>query len=118
VAATIAAGTVDGGLVAGEAFDIGGGCETSLNEVIEAITEVAGTPPVVESEPGSAGDPSRTVADIGPTSERLGWAPQVELLDGLTRQWHWHQSIDTEAESSVGASSVGDSSTTAELAAG
>jgi nucleoside-diphosphate-sugar epimerase len=38
--------------------------------------------PVIE-EPSTPGDAHSTVADIGRARRLLGWAPQVELEDGL-----------------------------------
>ena len=87
--ATAAAGTVPS--AAGRAFDIGGGARPSLNDVIAAVGDLAGTPVRVRTVPRPAGDPQATAADTRPARESLGWRPVTSLRQGLAEQWAWHR---------------------------
>lgn len=90
VAATVAAGTAPSELVAGQTVDIGGGCVTSLREVMDLVGFIAGRRPRIEPSPSCPGDPAVTVAESAPAAELLGWRPSVSLPDGLDLQWRWH----------------------------
>lgn len=98
VAATVAAGTAPADRVAGRAFDVGGGVVTSLSEVTASVAVVSGVRPrVLPTSPG-AGDPRLTMADLGPTTEALGWRPTTSLSDGLAAQWAWQYQLAPPVE--------------------
>jgi nucleoside-diphosphate-sugar epimerase len=66
----------------GEAFNIGGGKNLSVNEVVASITGGSDIkpeylPPVIE--------PKDTLADIGKASLILGWKPGVPFEEGIMR---------------------------------
>lgn len=90
VAATLSAGTAPVERVTGRTVDVGGGCVTSLREVMELIGFIAGRRPPVEPRPPCPGDPAVTVADADLAAELLGWQPSVSLAEGLHQQWRWH----------------------------
>ncbi len=83
VAATYAA--ADSGEPGG-VYNIAGGTQTSVREVIETIGELTGREPRVENEEAVAGDARRTGADTSRARRDLGYAPAVELREGLARQ--------------------------------
>ena len=75
--------------VAGEAFNIGTGKETSVNQLLQLlyeVTEITLTPIYEEPRPG---DIRRSVANITKAKTQLSWTPEVSLEEGLTRTWHW-----------------------------
>lgn len=84
VAATIAAG--ERGRV-GAVYNIAGGNSATVLDVIEAIGEIAGTPPEVAHEGRMAGDARKTGADTSAARADLGYAPAVSLREGLERQF-------------------------------
>jgi UDP-glucose 4-epimerase len=86
VAANIAAASGD---VAGQVFNVGGGSRTTVNEVITAIGEIAGRPPVVENLEVQKGDVRHTAADTSRARAALGYAPMVPLRTGLEREVAW-----------------------------
>lgn len=69
----------------GQIFNIGSGQETSLTQLIEAISSVTGQSitPVYNQE--KSGGVQRLVADITPARMALGFQPHVSLTDGLRR---------------------------------
>jgi nucleoside-diphosphate-sugar epimerase len=71
----------------GHVLDIGGGSPVSVRELIEAVARAAARPLVVRHGPEQAGDVARTCADPGPAAAELGWAPTVNLADGIAAQW-------------------------------
>jgi nucleoside-diphosphate-sugar epimerase len=74
---------------AGAVYNVGGGTEASLAEVIELCERLAGRSLDVDSEPSAAGDVRRTAADTTRIRGELGWAPQTSLEDGLQAQLAW-----------------------------
>jgi UDP-glucose 4-epimerase len=86
VAATAAAGTRG---VPGRAYNIGGGSRVSINEVLEMIGRVAGTPLKVRREPAQMGDMRDTFADTSLAKADLGFAPAVTLEEGIEAEYRW-----------------------------
>lgn len=62
--------------------NIGGGSRTSMNEVLEIVSEVAGEP-IVRRLAKQQGDVKDTAADTTRAREGFGYVPQVELREGL-----------------------------------
>jgi UDP-glucuronate 4-epimerase len=83
VAATVAAG--ERGVVGG-VYNVAGGCQATVLEVIETLATLTGHVPQLDHRPPVAGDPRRTGADITRAREELGYVPAVGLEEGLSRQ--------------------------------
>lgn len=83
VAATIAA---MGRAPSGGIYNVGGGCETSLLEVISLAEELTGRRLNVTFAPVAVGDVTRTAADLSRAAAEMGWRPTVSLRDGLRAQ--------------------------------
>lgn len=79
--------------VGGEIFQLASGVETSVNELVSLLGEVAGREPVVRREPPRAGEISRNYSAIEKARERLGYAPDVPLAEGLGRTLEWFTSL-------------------------
>lgn len=77
--------------VAGQAFNIGCGLRTSLNQLIGILNEILGTQikPIYES--ARQGDVRDSLADIGKARTMLGFSPVVSLEAGLERVVNWHR---------------------------
>jgi UDP-glucuronate 4-epimerase len=71
---------------AGTTYNVGGGSETTLREVIALVEQLAGKRLAVRYEPAAAGDVRRTAADTTRIRSKLGWRPQTSLADGLEEQ--------------------------------
>jgi nucleoside-diphosphate-sugar epimerase len=86
----IVAGTIlamEGG---SQTYNVGGALEASMNETIALLERISGRAlDVRRHHPSVPGDQRRTQADTTRIRGELGWAPQVSLEDGLTRQWEW-----------------------------
>jgi UDP-glucuronate 4-epimerase len=83
VSATLAAATEG---QPGLAYNIAGGTQTSVGEVIEIIRELSGGELQVENRDPVAGDARRTGADTSRARQDLGYSPSVDLREGLARQ--------------------------------
>jgi UDP-glucuronate 4-epimerase len=70
----------------GAVYNIAGGSETTVNDVIGVIGELTDRPPRVEYQEAMKGDARRTGADISRARADLGYEPQVDLREGLARQ--------------------------------
>lgn len=89
----VIAGALDRDDVRGEAFNAGGGKPHSVGDVVARIAELAGTG--VESEirgdQNPAGEIDRQWVDPSKLRERCGWAPRIDLDDGLRRTIEWYR---------------------------
>jgi CDP-glucose 4,6-dehydratase len=83
-----------GGPAAGGAFNAGGERPYSVAEVLETIAAVSGTglEPEFHGIGSPAGEIDRQYVDSAKLRELTGWAPAVELPDGLTRTLEWYRS--------------------------
>jgi len=77
--------------VAGQAFNIGCGLRTSLNQLIGILNKILGTQikPIYES--ARQGDVRDSLADIGKARTMVGYFPVVSLEAGLERVVNWHR---------------------------
>jgi UDP-glucuronate 4-epimerase len=73
----------------GSIFNVGGGSETSLSEIIDLCRALSGRDLEVEHRDAAAGDVRRTAADTSRILAELGWRPQTELEQGLTAHLSW-----------------------------
>jgi UDP-glucuronate 4-epimerase len=71
---------------AGAVYNVGGGSETSLREIIRLCEELTGRGLAIDAGPAAAGDVRRTSADTSRIRADVGWSPRVPLADGLARQ--------------------------------
>lgn len=71
--------------VAGETFNIGTGTPNTINQLAKILLEIAGNPHIklVHLKPRK-GDIKNSVADISKAKEKLHYAPQISLREGLT----------------------------------
>jgi UDP-glucose 4-epimerase len=86
VAANLGAAERDG---VGGIFNIGGGSRTTVNEVIDTIGELAGRRPRVNRLDVQKGDVGHTAADCSAARAKIGYAPRVDLREGLRREVEW-----------------------------
>jgi UDP-glucuronate 4-epimerase len=92
---TYVSDAVDATVLAGTAHDpaplynIGGGEEATLAQVISVLERGAGGRLMVEHRPEQNGDVRRTSADVGLARRTLGWSPTVPLSVGLPAQLAW-----------------------------
>ena len=71
-------------------FNLGTGCGSSVQEVIDACRRVTGRPINVVEHPRRAGDPPRLIAGAAKASSILGWEPKYTDLDEIiTTAWNW-----------------------------
>ena len=74
---------------AGATYNVGGGEEATMREVIETLERISGRKLDLRAGPPAAGDVRRTSADVSRIRADLDWAPRVRLEDGLREQWSW-----------------------------
>ena len=90
VAANVAAAERGQG---GDVFNIGGGSRVSLNAVLETIERITGRRLAIRHEARQRGDVRHTAADCGQAQARLDFRPEVDLTEGLRREWQWIQEV-------------------------
>ena len=72
-------------------YNVGGGHRISLNEVIARMEQVTGRKIERKQVAPPPGDPRDTAADVSRARRDLGYEPQTDLTEGLTRQWEWQR---------------------------
>jgi UDP-glucose 4-epimerase len=70
-------------------FNIGSGQETSLNQLIDIMSEVTGKVCLPEYVNDEGVYLSKFVLDISRIKQETGWQPAVPLKDGIARTWEW-----------------------------
>jgi nucleoside-diphosphate-sugar epimerase len=71
---------------AGAVYNVGGGEEASMNELVRLLGELCGRPLDVRLGAPLPGDVKRTAADCGRIRRELGWRPRATLRTGLAAQ--------------------------------
>lgn len=79
----------------GETFNIGGGEEVTVNQVLSMLEELSGKEVKTISGPKRPGDQRRTMADTTKAKELLGYIPTTSVRDGLRVQLEWQRKINT-----------------------
>jgi UDP-glucuronate 4-epimerase len=74
---------------AGAVYNVGGGKEATMRDVIATLEAVSGRSLEVVERPAAAGDVRRTSADAKRIEDDLGWRATTSLEDGLRAQWEW-----------------------------
>ena len=70
-------------------FNVGGGQEATLRQVIDLVGSIAGRSVPLDWGPAQRGDVRRTGADTALARHVLGWAPTTTLAEGLAAQFAW-----------------------------
>ena len=73
--------------VAGGTFNVGTGKETSVVELFDAMSRVAGVDARAEHAPARPGEARRSVLDASRAERELGWRPRFSLEEGLRATW-------------------------------
>jgi UDP-glucose 4-epimerase len=86
-----------------DVFNIGSGTETSLVELAQALQRAMGSRLQIEFGPArQVNGVSRRLADISRACQLLGWKPEVDLDEGLSRLFAWWRSEREPALASDG----------------
>ena len=75
----------DAAAVAGQTFNIACGGTISLNALLEELGEITGSGIAAVHEDPRPGDVRNSLADISRAREALGYEPEVDLREGLSR---------------------------------
>ncbi|EAX48961.1 NAD-dependent epimerase/dehydratase [Thermosinus carboxydivorans Nor1] len=70
-------------------FNVGTASETSVNDLIQLLTDVAGRTVDIQYCTPRHGDIYRSALDNRLAREKLCWQPQIPLREGLARTWDW-----------------------------
>jgi nucleoside-diphosphate-sugar epimerase len=77
--------------IAGEAFNIGCGIRTSLNQLIEKMNDILGSRIEPTYEPGRQGDVRHSLADVGKAERMMGFSSATSLEAGLRHVLSWYR---------------------------
>lgn len=82
-----------GEVTPGTVFNVAGGSRTSINAVLSIFEDLAGYPLMIKRLDAVAGDVSNTGGETSLIRSVLGWAPSVDLNEGISRQYRWARSV-------------------------
>jgi CDP-glucose 4,6-dehydratase len=87
------ANALDRDEVRGQAFNAGGGSPHAVGEVVELIARLAGTDtePRILGTGNPTGEIDRQYVDPTKIREVVGWAPRVDLEEGIRRTLDWYR---------------------------
>lgn len=77
---------------AGAVYNLGGGTQSTVNQVLEVFTKHLG-PLKVKRVERQLGDARRTSADTTKAKLEIGFSPKVTLADGIAREIEWMREI-------------------------
>lgn len=72
-------------------FHLASGRETSLNRLVEIVSDIAGGNLDVNYEPSRKGEVDRNFANYQKAQEELGFTPKVSMEEALQLTWAWYQ---------------------------
>jgi nucleoside-diphosphate-sugar epimerase len=72
--------------------NIGSTHEFTIAELAQLVLDVTGSSSEIVHDPLPVDDPTQRRPDIARATELLGWAPTVELREGLERTAAWFRS--------------------------
>ena len=77
----------------GSIFNLGTGLQYSLKEIIDLTLELMGSKvkPIWNSAPSRKWDQTTWQSDISKTKKILGWIPENNLKEGLSKTIKWHK---------------------------
>lgn len=70
-------------------LNIGTAIETSVNDIVSKLKRVTNRDVRVVYSPRRSGEVDRIALGIKRAEELLGWSPDVNLEDGLSKTWEW-----------------------------
>lgn len=77
----------------GQVFNIGGGTQASVNQVLAHLEQLSGRTAHIQYHQRQLGDARHTAAATIRAHQELGWVPQVSLVDGLAAQLAWQHGL-------------------------
>ncbi|MBV9334100.1 MAG: NAD-dependent epimerase/dehydratase family protein [Candidatus Eremiobacteraeota bacterium] len=77
----------------GEAYVIGTGKKTSVNDIYRALVQLTGFEAPVERAPQRPGDARDAQFDSDKARLQLGWTPETELLDGIRAAYDYFERL-------------------------
>jgi nucleoside-diphosphate-sugar epimerase len=73
-------------------MNIGNPREFTMLELAELVLELTGSASDLVFEPLPTDDPKQRRPDISLAEQVLGWRPEIELREGLSRTHDWYRS--------------------------
>jgi UDP-glucose 4-epimerase len=74
-------------------FNVGAGTGTSINTLLRIIENICGMPVRVEYHPPRTMDVRSIVLDCTKLYDAIGWQPQIDLKEGISRTWQWMNTL-------------------------
>jgi dTDP-glucose 4,6-dehydratase len=76
----------------GETYNVGSGVEKSIEEIADAVLDLAGKPQSLKTiVPDRPGHDRRYLLDSGKLRRELGWEPEIGFTDGLQETVEWYR---------------------------
>ena len=82
----------------GRTFNVGTGSRFTLNQTLELLGKISGTPLTAKCDPPREGDIRDSQADITQARQLLGYEPLVSFEEGLGRTFAWYRETQSKVE--------------------
>jgi nucleoside-diphosphate-sugar epimerase len=79
---------------AGETYNLGGGTQRKLADIIPILEEISQKKVKIRYLPAQKGDVRHTLANIQKAKKDLKYSPEIPLEEGLKSQWDWIKRIE------------------------
>jgi UDP-glucose 4-epimerase len=89
VSANLAAASAPAAACSGKAYNIAGGHEQTLLDLLAALNQILGTSIEPHHVDSRAGDVRHSFADLSAAAADLGYSPSVDFAEGLRRTTGW-----------------------------
>ncbi len=77
-------------------YNLGGANPVALSRLVQLVGEAMGLPVDVDAQPTQPGDVDRTFADVSRAAAELGYAPKVDIEEGVRRFVAWFRLTSSE----------------------
>ena len=91
IEANVRAASVDAAI--GQVVNIAGGARVTVHTILSTLREITGMPVTVECIEKQHGDVRDTYADTTLAERILGYCPQVQLHEGLAREFAYYAAL-------------------------
>jgi len=78
--------------------NLGNAHELTIRQIAELVRDLVGSDSPLEFRELPEDDPKRRRPDIARAQAELGWSPEVEVVDGLSKTIDWIRCVGLDAD--------------------
>ena len=90
----VLAATAERSVASGKTYNLACGGRTTINEILEQLAELSPDPLDIRNVDPRPADVRHSQADISKIAGDLGYAPTIDVVEGIRRTWDWFESSE------------------------